>query len=63
MKLYRMKSNGHRDDDLVHADAAAGRLADDFARALQHAARVDHKKTDREGDVDGAHPRGRTGLR
>ena len=49
--------HGHRDDDLVHADAAAGRLADHLAGALEHAAGVDDEEAEREDDVDAAHPR------
>ena len=47
---------GHRDHDLVDGDRAAGRLADDLAGPLQHAARVDDEVAQRKDHVDGAHP-------
>ena len=53
----------HRDDDLVDADAAAGRLADHLAGALEHAAGVDDEEAQRKHDVDRAHPRSRTDPR
>ena len=47
----------HRHDDLVHADAAARRLADDLAGAFEHAAGVDDEEAQRKDDVDRGHPR------